>query len=630
MSSFASSRPRRAPRALGLAALLAAATLAAACTVTSGDAASSASGAAGQATAGTDAAGTDAAGTAAAPTAWAPATVTAVAGVPVAEVRTAVARQLAGAPPAGVAAGPWARVRRLYKQFGGSPLWMGPNGPDKPRTTALLRALVSADQDALDLSGYPLPELAAAMQAVKAGGRPTAAQLAAADVLLSSAYATLASNLLTGQTDPKTVSQDWFIATGDERVDSAVVRSLQIPDLNRSIDRMRPQDDDYQALRQQLVRYRALAAKGAWPKVPAGRALLPGEGDSPARLTALRNRLAVEGLLGTPNGGPHDATTLAPAGRGNPHPGDTVTRRPRLPVRPGQAAYDAALAGGVAAFQARHGIAVDSVLGPETVNALNVPAAYRLGQIATNLERHRWLPRTLGSRHVIVNVPAFKLEAYDGEGQKALEMKVVVGKDYEDRKTPVFADSMETVVFRPYWNITDDIAAQETWPKIRANPNYMRDNRLETFTENGQTHLRQLPGDSNSLGLVKFLFPNQYNIYLHDTPEKSLFAKDVRGFSHGCIRVEQPAALAQWVLGWPAAQVAQAMQAGPDNQSVPVSHKIPVYIAYFTAYTQGGQLYFGNDLYGRDRQTVQAMDGKFGQSGAVVQAVERLRQLVAE
>jgi murein L,D-transpeptidase YcbB/YkuD len=299
-----------------------------------------------------------------------------------------------------------------------------------------------------------------------------------------------------------------------------------------------------------------------------------------------------------------------------------------VPPRAGQAAYDQALAAGVATFQARHGIAVDSVLGAETVKALNVSAGYRLGQIATNLERHRWLPRDLGGRHVIVNVPAFKLEAWDA-GRKTLEMKVVVGKDYEDRKTPVFADSMETVVFRPYWNITDDIAAKETFPKMAADPGYARRNNLETYRENGQTRIRQLPGDSNSLGLVKFLFPNQYNIYLHDTPEKQLFSKDVRGFSHGCIRVEKPAELASWVLSQPVEQVRQQMTTPPDNKSVKVQQKIPVYIAYFTAYTQDGRLYFGNDLYGRDGQTVQAMDGSFGQRGEVVRAVETLRRLVS-
>jgi murein L,D-transpeptidase YcbB/YkuD len=285
----------------------------------------------------------------------------------------------------------------------------------------------------------------------------------------------------------------------------------------------------------------------------------------------------------------------------------------------------------VAAFQARHGIAVDSTLGPETVNALNAPVSYRLGQIAANLERHRWLPRTLGGdggRYVVANVPAFRLTAYEGE-KKALEMKVVVGKDYEDRKTPVFADSMQTVVFRPYWNITDSIAAKETWPKIRANPNYMQEENLETFEEGGKTRLRQKPGEENSLGLVKFLFPNTYNIYFHDTPEKQLFAKDVRDFSHGCIRLEKPAELAQWALGWQPAQVQQAMTQGADNQSVKLARPIPVYITYFTTYLKDGQLYFGNDLYGRDREVVAAMQARAGQSGEVVQAVEQLRRLVA-
>jgi murein L,D-transpeptidase YcbB/YkuD len=297
-------------------------------------------------------------------------------------------------------------------------------------------------------------------------------------------------------------------------------------------------------------------------------------------------------------------------------------------VRAGQAVYDQALAAGVATFQARHGIAVDSALGPETVNALNVPVGFRLGQIAANLERHRWLPHSLGvARYVVANVPAFRLTAYEGE-KKALEMKVVVGKDYEDRKTPVFADSLQTVVFRPYWNITDDIAEKETWPKIRANPAFMQEENLETFTEGGKTRLRQKPGEKNSLGLVKFLFPNTFNIYFHDTPEKALFAKDVRDFSHGCIRLEKPAEFAQWALGWPADRVQQAMQAGPDNQSVKVAQPIPVYITYFTTYMKDGQLHFGNDLYGRDAEVVRAMEARAGQTGQVVQAVEQLRQLV--
>ncbi|HEY0780307.1 MAG TPA: L,D-transpeptidase family protein, partial [Gemmatirosa sp.] len=307
----------------------------------------------------------------------------------------------------------------------------------------------------------------------------------------------------------------------------------------------------------------------------------------------------------------------------------TARNAPARRATAGQMAYDPALAGGVAAFQARHGIAVDSMLGPETVNALNVPVAYRMGQIAANLERYRWLPRTLGTRYVIANVPAFTLQAWDG-GKKTLEMKVVVGKDYEDKKTPVFADSMQTVVFRPYWNITDEIAAKETYPKIHANPNYLAENDLEYFKEGGKTHIRQKPGPKNSLGLVKFLFPNSFNIYFHDTPEKQLFAKDVRGFSHGCIRLEKPAELASWVLGWPIQQVQAAMNdTTANNKSVPLPQKVPVYIAYFTTYLKNGQLYFGNDLYARDQNLVQAMTAKGGQSGNVTQAVDALHKLVA-
>jgi murein L,D-transpeptidase YcbB/YkuD len=381
--------------------------------------------------------------------------------------------------------------------------------------------------------------------------------------------------------------------------------------------------------------------------VPAGRALKPGEGDSPARLAALRDRLAAEGLVGGASGTAGDSVhaaasdssrgraaagvnTGAVAGRGDAAAAGAAgaTPAPRRAVRAGQAVYDHALAAGVAAFQSRHGIAVDSALGPETVKALNVPVAYRMGQIAANLERHRWLPRSLGARYVVANVPAFRLEAYEG-GKKALEMKVVVGKDYEDRKTPVFADSMRTVVFRPYWNITDDIAAKETWPKIRANPGYMEEEQLETYTEGGKTRLRQKPGEKNSLGLVKFLFPNAYNIYFHDTPEKQLFAKDVRDFSHGCIRLEKPEELAQWALGWDAGRVQQAMVQGQDNQEVKLAQPLPVYIAYFTTYLKDGQLYFGNDLYARDAEVVAAMEARGGQSGEVVQAVEALRSLVA-
>ena len=240
----------------------------------------------------------------------------------------------------------------------------------------------------------------------------------------------------------------------------------------------------------------------------------------------------------------------------------------------------------------------------------------------------RWLPHDLGERYILVNVPAFRLEAYDS-GQKALEMKVIVGEEYEGKQTPVFADSLQTVVFRPYWLITPTIQRKEVEPKVAADPGYLERNEMEYYKDGGQTRIRQRPGDKNSLGLVKFLFPNDFNIYLHGTPEGQLFNKDVRAFSHGCIRLEKPEELASWVLGWPIDRVME-YEHGNDNRSVVVPRKFPVYITYLTTYTRDGELYFGNDLYGRDDQLVrQIATGSFA-SPEAVRNLDTLRQLVGD
>ena len=266
------------------------------------------------------------------------------------------------------------------------------------------------------------------------------------------------------------------------------------------------------------------------------------------------------------------------------------------------------------------------MLGKETLDAMNVSPQYRLAQIAANLERHRWMPRSLGSRYVMVNVPQFHLEAFDS-GQKTLEMKVIVGKDYEDKATPVFSDSMEYVVFRPFWNVTPDIAEKEIFPKEQSSPGYLAANNMEIYMDHGRRAVRQRPGPKNSLGLVKFIFPNDYNIYLHDTPNGELFEKDIRAFSHGCIRVEKPAELAQWALGWPEDRVREAMQSGKDNQQVNLPKKIPVYIVYYTTYVSDGKLYFGNDLYDRDSKLVAEVESAATLSPDVIQARDALRAL---
>jgi murein L,D-transpeptidase YcbB/YkuD len=224
-----------------------------------------------------------------------------------------------------------------------------------------------------------------------------------------------------------------------------------------------------------------------------------------------------------------------------------------------------------------------------------------------------------------VNVPAFELQAFE-HGKPALQMKVIVGQDYQGKATPVFSDSMEFVVFRPYWIVPDTIAAKEIYPKAEADPGYLDRNDYEITTIDHRRRVRQKPGDKNALGYVKFMFPNDFTIYLHDTPQGELFNKDVRAFSHGCIRVQHPDSLAQFVLGWPLERIHEAMHNGQDNHQVNLPQKIPVYIVYFTTYVKNGQLYFGNDLYSRDDKLVSVVASAALSDSASAQAVHTLRQ----
>ncbi|MEX2178917.1 MAG: L,D-transpeptidase family protein [Gemmatimonadaceae bacterium] len=517
---------------------------------------------------------------------WNPAGLTKVKDVPIASIRSELERALE-ARPQHATADQWEHAKQLYALHKNSPLWMNGDGVIDSRARALVDALINAASDAIQLDQYPLLELAVALDSMRRVEQPGAAQIARADLLLTTAYVGLGEDYLTGQIDPKSVAQSWHIDPEEKRVDSALVRTLREADLAEAIGRMRPQDSDYDMLRRQLDDYRKIVAAGGWPRVPEGKSLKRGDVESPARLQALRARLRAEGL----------------------HTDSSAT-------------YDQSLATAVAQFQQRHAIGVDSTLGSETLASLNITADFRLAQIAANLERYRWLPRSLGDRYILVNVPSFQLQAFD-HGNKTLEMKVIVGSEFEDRATPAFSDRMEFVVFRPYWNVTDDIAAKELFPKFAAQG---MPSDYETYTESGKLRLRQKPGDGNSLGLVKFMFPNDFNIYLHDTPQRQLFNTDVRAYSHGCIRVEKPNALAQWVLGWNASRVEQAMH-GTDNRHVNLPEKIPVFIAYMTAYVRDGQLWFGNDLYKRDDQLARAMYGGALPSTKVVHAISALRRL---
>jgi len=326
------------------------------------------------------------------------------------------------------------------------------------------------------------------------------------------------------------------------------VHTLEDSSMADGLAAMAPQDSGYAVLRREYAHYRELAAAGGWPTLEA---------------TASRKQIAARLEA---EGDSADADSLHVA---------------------------------LARWQARHDLEPDGSMGRATLAALNVSASERVKQIASNLERHRWLPRALGEKYVYVNVPSFRLDAFDS-GQRVLSMKVVVGAEYNGHSTPVFADSMRWVVFRPYWLPTERTLKDEIIPKMKSDPTYLARNDMEFARDGGTRILRQRPGPNNSLGLVKFLFPNEYNIYLHDTNQKSLFGKSVRAASHGCIRLEQPDKLAQFVLGWDADSVQAAMQTGRNDRTVSLARKLPVYIVYFTAYARDGELHFADDVYGRD------------------------------
>ncbi len=296
--------------------------------------------------------------------------------------------------------------------------------------------------------------------------------------------------------------------------------------------------------------------------------------------------------------------------------------------------YDDDVAAAVARFQERHGIPADSAVGPATLAALNVPVETRIRQIELNLERYRWLPSDFGKRYILVNIPDYRLYAYDG-GKERLTMRVIVGDDY-GHATPVFADSMTYVVFRPQWDVPRRILVDEVIPKVRQNIVYLAQHSYEVVdtvrneviadpaaidwsgldSTNIHFRVRQKAGAGNALGNVKFMFPNQFSIYLHDTPADHLFDKQKRTLSHGCVRVEDPVKLAGYVLdgqkGWGEDEIREAIQPADStaeikSTTVDLEHPVPVYLLYLTAFMRDGELHFRDDPYGKDGEAMARM-----------------------
>ena len=333
-----------------------------------------------------------------------------------------------------------------------------------------------------------------------------------------------------------------------------------------------------------------------------------------------------------------------PAVKGTIAPGDSYPGVPRLirflrlvgdlpagaDVPADETVYQGPLVDAVKSFQRRHGRDSDGRIGSQTLADLNVPLRQRVRQMQLTLERWRWMPDAYQKAPIVVNIPEFRLRAYDEKFKIALTMNVVVGKAY-DHSTPVFEEKMAYVVFRPYWNVPYSIAKAEYLSRIARDPDYLSkkgfevvNSRQEVVTSGtvtsdvlaqlraGKLFIRQAPGPKNSLGLVKFIFPNDYSVYMHDTPAQEFFSKSRRDFSHGCIRLGKPADLAVWVLrdnpGWNMDRVRAAMN-GSATQQVNLAHRIPVLIVYGTVIvTEDGTVHFYDDIYGHDASLEEVLD----------------------
>ncbi|HEX5042006.1 MAG TPA: L,D-transpeptidase family protein, partial [Candidatus Polarisedimenticolaceae bacterium] len=390
--------------------------------------------------------------------------------------------------------------------------------------------------------------------------------LAELDVALTATLMRYISDLHIGRVNPQRV--DFLLDVGPKKYDlPKLVQSLSdAPDVAERLETVEPPYDGYRRLRAALGRYVRLARDGDGAPLPAAKLVEPGQAWEGVR--PLAARLAHLGdLTGSVSGD----------------------------------VYEGRLVDAVKRFQERHGLAADGRIGPATRAALAVPLSRRAEQIRLSMERWRWAPASFDAPPIVVNIPEFRLRAFDGKQGVALTMPVVVGKSYPGRKTPVFAGSMTYLVFRPYWNVPPSIARKEIRPRMAADPGWAGRNGYEVV----DGRVRQKPGENNALGRVKFMFPNPMNVYLHDTPSRDLFSRPRRDFSHGCIRLQDPPALAAWVLRddprWTRERIEQAMRSGPLDAHVTLPHPIPVLLVYATAVApEDGTVRFFEDIYGHD------------------------------
>jgi L,D-transpeptidase YcbB len=489
-------------------------------------------------------------------------------------------------------------LQKFYEPTGFAPAWVQGAQP-VPQARSLIEVFRVAGKKGLDPEDYDASRWEERVRALQgSSGGPAVARF---DVALTLCTMRYVSDLRIGRINPQHFK--FGLSVEQKKYDLARFVREQImttAQLQAVLDEVEPPFAGYRRTEQALGRYIELANADDGEQLPnVTKPVEPGQ--SYAGVPRLVRFLRLVGDL------PPDATP----------PGDTHT-------------YNEPLIGAVKRFQLRHGIDADGRLGAVTIKQMNVPLQNRVLQLQLTLERWRWLPAEFSAPPIIVNIPDFRLRALDEGNKVVMDMRVVVGKAMRTQ-TPVFTRDMTYIVLRPYWNVPPSILRSEIVPAIQRDRGYIARKNYEVTTNDGKVvtsgeisdgvlaelragklAVRQKPGPTNALGLVKLIFPNEHNVYLHSTPSQSLFSRSRRDFSHGCIRVEKPAELAVWALrnnpGWTLERVEQGMQSGKDDVTVNLVKPVPVFIVYGTALAyENGEVHFSDDIYGHDSRLAAAL-----------------------
>lgn len=488
---------------------------------------------------------------------------------------------------------------RFYRKRNFRPAWNWNKGL-LANSEDILKLIKEVDEHGLIPEYYHLDAIKDAVALLqdmqKTGVFPEPEVIAELDLILTDTFLTLGCHFSGRCANHLTAEAEWYANGNDMDVGPILENALMKNTVLETLRRLLPSQESYARLKKSLVFYRMIATNGDLPKVPVS--ILLKKNPDAYEIKRLKKRLVISGDLTQDN-------------------------------KRDNAVYNKALKQAVIRFQRRHGLNPDGVIGPLTLEAMNVPAETRIRQIELNLERMRWTSGNLGSRYIMINIADYRLDIMENDSS-VMSMDVIVGRPYWN--TPVMSETMTHIILNPSWKIPDSIAGEELLPRIMENPDILTNKNIKILSswsnnaeeidpktihwsditiDDFQYKLRQEPGNTNPLGNIKFMFPNNFNVYLHDTPGKNLFSKNTRSFSHGCIRLSRPFDLAEYLLqnhkGWTRKKLLDSVKTR-KKQGIHLPKPIDIHILYLTAWVdEKGNQQFRDDIYGRDEHLYSAL-----------------------